>query len=174
MSSFTDPLQIEPIPGTEFWKILRDMEYDAGREGSGETYLVPRDFVTDGGSIPALLQPLVGPPLASDAAAGYALHDWLYRTRGLQRAPLMAHPDFRRDVSLLEGALHNDAQNWCGPQGEMTRQRADTLLWEAMGVTGAGRVKRWLVYYGLRVGGWVAWNKYRNDQANSCAEKEAA
>jgi len=31
-----------------------------------------------------------------------------------------------------------------------------------MGVLGVGRFTRWTIYAGVRVGGWVPWNKYRS------------
>jgi hypothetical protein len=164
VSSFTGTLAIDQLPDGVHWKQLRDLIYYAGEENSLEAYLIPFGFVTDGGSIPSWAQPFVGPPMGP-AAPAYDLHDWLYRTQGLTMLDMLKHPDFRHDVSLLEGSLEKDDTNWTGPKGTMTRQRADYLLWEAMGCLGINRVKRWLVYYGLRVGGWAAWNKYRKDQA---------
>ena len=41
------------------------------------------------------------------------------------------------------------------------RANADRVLSEAMEVCGVGRVQRWLIYSGLRIGGWVVWRRYR-------------
>lgn len=46
--------------------------------------------------------------------------------------------------------------------GGVTRAEADATLNEAMGVSGVGRWTRWTIYSGVRVGGWVVWNKYRS------------
>ena len=42
------------------------------------------------------------------------------------------------------------------------RGTADRVLREAMEVSGVGRVQRWLIYSGLRIGGWVVWTRYRS------------
>ena len=41
------------------------------------------------------------------------------------------------------------------------RGTADRALREAMEVCGVGRVQRWLIYSGVRVGGWLVWRRYR-------------
>lgn len=43
----------------------------------------------------------------------------------------------------------------------LTRAAADSILLEAMGVLGVGRLTRWLIYSGVRLGGWKPWNAYR-------------
>lgn len=40
-------------------------------------YVVPKNFWTDGASIPWLAQPLIGPPFSSKYAEEAILHDWL-------------------------------------------------------------------------------------------------
>ena len=47
--------------------------------------------------------------------------------------------------------------------GKTTRARADYLLYEAMGVQKihVTKWKRWLIYLGVRLGGWLPWSKYR-------------
>jgi hypothetical protein len=42
------------------------------------------------------------------------------------------------------------------------RGTADRVLREAMDVCGVGRLQRWLIYSGLRIGGWVVWKRYRS------------
>ena len=41
------------------------------------------------------------------------------------------------------------------------RGDADKTLLEAMDVLGVNRIQRWMIYAGLRIGGWVVWNQYR-------------
>lgn len=43
----------------------------------------------------------------------------------------------------------------------VSRSQADAILNEAMAVCGVGRVSRWIIYSGVRVGGWQTWNRYR-------------
>lgn len=42
---------------------------------------------------------------------------------------------------------------------ERSRLVSDAILLEGMEVLGVNRFKRWLIYRGVRLGGWVAWNK---------------
>lgn len=41
------------------------------------------------------------------------------------------------------------------------RAEADLVLREGMEVLEVGRLTRWAIYAGIRLGGWVAWNNYR-------------
>jgi hypothetical protein len=49
------------------------------------------------------------------------------------------------------------------PQGapHVNRADADAVLNEAMEACGVGRVARWTIYAGVRVGGWKIWGAYR-------------
>lgn len=49
----------------------------------------------------------------------------------------------------------------------VTRLQADRTLREGMIALGTGRVTRWLIFAGVRVGGWVAWNHYRQQEART-------
>lgn len=44
---------------------------------------------------------------------------------------------------------------------ELARVVADAILIEAMTVLQTGAVARWLMFIGVRVGGWVTYRKYR-------------
>lgn len=46
--------------------------------------------------------------------------------------------------------------------GGMKRKDADSVLREAMDVAGVSHFIRWTIYSGVRIGGWVPWNKYRH------------
>lgn len=43
----------------------------------------------------------------------------------------------------------------------ITRAQADAVLLEAMAVSGVRADQRWVIYAGVRVGGWAPWNGYR-------------
>ena len=45
--------------------------------------------------------------------------------------------------------------------GKTTREMADNIFLEAMGVIGISYFKRHLMWLGVRSGGWVAWNAHR-------------
>lgn len=50
--------------------------------------------------------------------------------------------------------------------GTTTRQQADAVLREAMAIRLLNPVplwKQWAIYEGIRAGGWIQWNCYRNN-----------
>ena len=44
----------------------------------------------------------------------------------------------------------------------VTRKQADDVLLEAMEVLGVRATQRWVIYAGVRLGGWKPWSNYRN------------
>lgn len=46
--------------------------------------------------------------------------------------------------------------------GMFSRLESDSILEEAMGTLGVSYWRRKTVKFGLRLGGWVAWNEHRN------------
>lgn len=46
------------------------------------------------------------------------------------------------------------------------RHDADQVLNEAMEVCQVGRWKRWTIYSGVVLGGWVTWRRYRKEEAS--------
>lgn len=53
--------------------------------------------------------------------------------------------------------------DWLYQSGELTRKRSDEILLEAMKVLAVGNAARYAIYWGVRIGGWVAWNKHRKE-----------
>lgn len=49
----------------------------------------------------------------------------------------------------------------------VTRAQADVVLREAMEVKKVPAWMRWTIYSGVRVGGWLPWNRYRSRQSPS-------
>lgn len=93
MSSFTDPLEVRFLGG-ELWVTLRSFTYWSRCDDSAPELpieqrcklriVVPTEFVTDFGSIPAIAWPLIGHP-AGEYVQATVLHDYLYSTRGISR-----------------------------------------------------------------------------------------
>ncbi|MCX6997812.1 MAG: DUF1353 domain-containing protein [Kiritimatiellaeota bacterium] len=102
------------------------------RTRRGELVTVPAGFVTDFASIPRIFWPLV-PPLGRYNRAT-VLHDWLYRQAQAPTTP---------------GGWRNIA-----------RAEADRLLRAAMGDCGVPWLTRWLIYLGVRLGGWIVWRAH--------------
>lgn len=67
--------------------------------------------------------------------------------------------------SLLGDTAHEPAviHDWLYYMGETTRENADDILLEAMKVKGMPMYRAYPIYWGVRVGGWAAWNQHRKD-----------
>lgn len=133
---FLDPLELEYLDGRK-WLLKSQFDYHLGTPDGTEVVSVPEGFVTDFASIPRVLWNVLPPTGGYGKAA--VVHDWLYQQRGVQ----CALPNGQTVVRYVD------------------RAEADATLLEAMVVLGVGRVTRQLIYRGVRVGGWVTWNRYR-------------
>ena len=135
MSSFLTPLEVIYIDGRK-WKLADPFVYVLGPDLSGsERVDVPQGFVTDFASIPRGLWNVLPPTGGYGKAA--VIHDFLYQLRKIT------------------------PQSTDLPVRLCDRGEADRLLKEGMEVLGVGKFTRWVVYYGVRAGGWAAWNRYR-------------
>lgn len=111
-----------------------------GLRGDGSLVSVPAGFTTDLATIPRLAQMMV-PKLGKFNQAAVT-HDWLYHQ------PL-----------IFEVRTHG--------KGEVVfsracdRAEADLVLLEGMKEAGVRLTRRQLIYWTVRAGGWVAWNKCR-------------
>lgn len=61
-------------------------------------------------------------------------------------------------AAVVHDYLYQNGKVW---GHELTRANADAILNEAMGVLKVAPWQRRLIYAGVRVGGWVTWNRYR-------------
>lgn len=56
--------------------------------------------------------------------------------------------------------------DWLYTKNGCSRAEADSTLKEAMEALGVNGVKIWLIYSGVRSGGWKSWGKYRERDKN--------
>jgi hypothetical protein len=137
VSGFLDPLELEYINGRK-WLITSPFEYHLHDVDSYDVVYIPKGYLTDFASIPRILWPLL-PPTGSYGKAA-VVHDWLYSNRA---------------VTYQLGV----ERTW-----NVNRAEADATLFEAMKVLGTGIIVRWLIYLGVRLGGWLPWNNYRQKE----------
>lgn len=133
IGKFCDPLILEFL-GDGVWRLVEPFDYRLGTPDGVEYVRVPKDFLTDFASVPRGLWNLL-PPIGSYGKAA-VIHDFLYQFRAISQDP----------------AISDRA---------CTRGEADAIFKEGMEVLGVGRFTRWMVYAGVRVGGWRSWNRYR-------------
>lgn len=142
---FLEPLELEYLDG-EFFKVTAPFDYAVGAPDSPIVVHVPVGFLTDFASIPRVLWNILPPTSWYGKAA--VIHDFLYQ--------------------------HGQVDAFT-----ITQRYADDVLNEAMGVLAAaalevhdsiaGEFRLWAdreaIYEGVRIGGFVTWDKYRRQQA---------
>ena len=109
MSEFTKMLVVSPLADGKAWFLQEEFSYDVGEEGSGNTVMVPRWFITDFASVPRPLWavfPRWG--LYGNAAV---IHDFLYYDQSRNRKE--ADNIFLEAMEVLEvGWLKRTAMYW--------------------------------------------------------------
>jgi hypothetical protein len=101
---------------------------------AGWRIIVPRGFVTDFASIPRPLWSVIPPRGKYNRPA--IVHDWLY-----QNAPI--------DPATKQRCV---------------QAQADYILREACENVDDRFTQRWAIFLGLKVGGFVTWNRYREKE----------
>lgn len=135
MAGFLSPLRIEEIEGDDRrWRLLDACPYHLRAPDGQEWVDVPAGFVTDFGSIPRAFWWMPGLSPFGKLRRAYAVHDKLYQ------APVVRTATTARAIG---------------------REEADQTLLEACDVLGANWVNRRVIYRGVRMGGWIAWNRHR-------------
>jgi len=103
----------------------------------GELYRVPVGATTDGLSVPSIVQNII--PAVGMAWWSGVLHDAAYR-------------------ATLE-VWENEPQDWM--PANVTQEKADALILEAMESQDVGLIKRQTIYRALRMFGGIAWRANR-------------
>jgi len=71
---------------------------------------------------------------------------------------------FPRDGKAVLGYIIHD---YLYKTGKYSRSKSDDILKEAMNVLGTKKWRQNGVRFGLRIGGWYAWNKHRKNDKES-------
>lgn len=106
---------------------------------NGTTMYVPKGYLTDFASVPSILK-LFTNTIDTDASA-FIIHDYLYNFAGYY-------------VSKKFYKLDTDA-GWV----DVTRKFADQEMRFHMKKYGATKLRQWLYYIGVRIGGITRFNK---------------
>jgi hypothetical protein len=137
VNNFLGPLRLDYIDGRA-WQVVEGFTYRIGTPDGEEFVAIPPGFVTDFASVPRLLK-------------------WLWPSPGgLWDKPAVVH-DFIYRFGYVE---RND-----GTIRYVTRLEGDGIFNEGMTVTGTRVMARRCLYRGVRIGGWVAWNRHRRAQS---------
>lgn len=136
------PIRVEPNPPNyATWTLFDTFEYRLRSHDGAEHVRVAVGFVTDFASIPRLLW-WIWPPSQGPYLAAALVHDCLYKTGYV----LNRHTGHKRRI---------------------TRDEADDVIKEVMEVCRTPFLTKRCIYRGVRLGGWVAWNKHRKEDADA-------
>ncbi len=138
-AAFLTPLRVEET-GVDEWRLIEPLVYSSPL--LDVTVTIPAGWITDFESVPRWI-PLAYAVLYGIAHAPAVIHDWAYTYAGFRRGA------FVRSV---------------------TRAEADGLIYEAMRTprrphpeNEVPRWKAWIIWIGLRVGGWITWRDRRKE-----------
>jgi len=100
--------------------------------------IVPAGFRTDGASIPRVFWSTTGSPFNPDFSAASLIHDFGYK---------------HGYIYIIEHGKQKFLP--------LSRKEHDKLFRDNLKIAGVGLYTRNKMYYGVRAGGWKAWNKHR-------------
>ena len=131
--TFLSDIRVARIAGsTSEWELIHDLVY----QGNRDRFVVPAGFRTDFASIPRIFHSLIPKNGSHDAAA--IVHDYLY-----QYQPFVPSPAPLRSMQRI------------------SRKDADRLFRRIMRELGTNCIRYNLMYLGVRIGGWIFWNRSR-------------
>ena len=128
---FYSDLSATAIPPNR-WRLDKPLRYLTLVTGKPEDIVAESGFDTDLASIPRLVRPIL--PGNGKERRAAVMHDKVYRSGGL--------------FVLKSG-------------GSLTRKQCDQMMLEGMLVDGVLKHRAYLIYWGVRSGGWVTFNKNR-------------
>lgn len=135
------PLRVEKMDNGHDWIVLESFRYYLQwpvPPNQPPLFVdVPAGFVTDFGSIPAIVPPLVVDRFGKMGKA-FVIHDKLYRAPVIRVGDITAKP--------------------------ITRVQADGIMDAAGAASGASWWERKVSLSGVRIGGWKPWNRYRTEE----------
>lgn len=121
------------------WRVVEGFTYRLVHDQGLQYVRIPAGFITDFASFPLGVF-LKSPGGKWDKAA--IVHDVLYKTA------LVSTDD--------------------GPR-RLTRGECDDVFYEAMQVAGVDWLRLWVIYLGVRIGGWRAWGRHRRSEVRDAA-----
>lgn len=137
-------LTLESIPGRAGWRVVEPLIYEdfaiLERIGLVTRIEVLKGFETDLASIPAVVKWLV----SNDdwrIRRPAIVHDWLYNESGLCQV--------RKIHASMSGYVNT----------RLTRRECDRLFYNALRSNGLSNQKALLMYFAVRVGGWLYWGE---------------
>lgn len=129
MSNPNNELIIKPITGNK-WQLVEPFSFDFNIYKSG----VPAGFITDFASVPKILWSLI--PSTGRYTKAAVIHDYLYSVKG-------------KCGVIVDGICLSLKYI------TLSRRQCDLILREEMKKAKVGFIKRHLIYWGVRLFGWL-------------------
>jgi hypothetical protein len=147
MSSFTEPLHVEPLENGKDWKLLAPFDYHIGYLESVQVITVPVDFITDFASIPTELISILG--LFAIIIGQYYSILWLFTLGLVAEVAAGSMPRWKRygKAAVIHDYLYY-TQN-------LSRHMSDVIFLEAMKVLKINGLERTMMYFAVRSFGWL-------------------
>ena len=120
---------------TRKWEIVNDYHYVV----DGKELVIPKGFIFDGASVPKFLHAWLSP--MGVLLVGGLIHDYGYKYQTL----------------LCKGKKKSI--------GTKTQKELDIIFRDVNIIQNGFRLINYLAYYGLKLGGFAAWNKHRKVNA---------
>lgn len=131
---------IIPINASQY-RLLADYRYEWDGPRGRHLIVVPSGAVTDGASVPRILWSLTGITPDGLHRPAAIVHDWLYDHAG-----------------RIETLIRADGSDQWNPSSvPWSRYDADRIFARILREVGVSRIRRRLMYRGVRVGGWWPW-----------------
>jgi len=155
MSSFTNALILDVNADGKTFLVHEEFEYLVGAMSSCRKITVQKGFKTDLASIPSIARIVI--PVHGKWTEAAVLHDKMY-----------AYPYYRLCVeqAVLSQKINPTAPNPLDQSivvSRLNRKECDDIFLEAMGVLGVSKWRKYAIYSGVRVGGWLAWRNHRKN-----------
>lgn len=131
---FLTRVDLEVYQGKK-WVVLADIVWTDPKFG---TIVIPREFITDLASTPQIMHAMPWFDPSGEGRYGSLPHDYLYASHRLNW----------QDVGDDSVFSHAETRAWC-----------DAVLYQALTDGGMSPRLARAYWMGVRIGGWMAWNK---------------
>ena len=131
--SFKTPLIVEVMPSGKKFRLFKQFTYNWKGYDGGVKIAVPVGFVTDFASIPPIARLII--PKLGKWNKPAVIHDYIYQNHNV-------------DISPHKSYIFN-------------RWLADRIFLDGLEDSGVVKWKRYLMYWGVRLFGWLAWKERR-------------
>jgi len=138
--------RIEPHPTKDgIFVLLKDFSTEWKAEGLKQQLNAKAGFEFDLASVPWPARAITGFTPSSFKWTPPFWHDFIYERGG----------------NLPKGSYREwdgDLNGWVDSKKIWTRKNADRFFCRLMKDDGVGKKRRWLAFWAVRAGGWLAWN----------------